>query len=373
MPKIPTTKHASNGAVKVKAPPKRESLWKGPTIDGVTQSLLGRFLACPERFRLYAMEGLREPEGFNLRMEYGTAFHLAEEFTLAGKPWQPEVLKYFQAVGKKWPASSAQALHWYNVLMAQYPAYLKHWAKHPDMKNRKPLYQEKSFDVLYRLPSGRSVRLRGKMDAVDVVGKQLYLVENKVKGEVLAEKMLAELPFDLQTMLYLTALSLLELPDWAKKYPIAGTRYNVIRRPLSGGKHSISQRKGAGKAKTGAETEDEFYARLGGLIAEFPEEFFWRWKCEVDSNDLRRFQQRCLNPILEQLVDWWEWIQIDPFDPWGRVDPEFEKYSTHFMFPSGVWNPTLEGRSSPYDSYLQTGSMIGLERTDNLFKELASA
>ncbi len=35
----------------------REPVWKGPEVDGVTQSLLSRYLTCKERFRLLVIEG----------------------------------------------------------------------------------------------------------------------------------------------------------------------------------------------------------------------------------------------------------------------------------------------------------------------------
>ena len=32
-------------------------LWKGPVIDGITQSMIGKFIQCPYRFYLYAILG----------------------------------------------------------------------------------------------------------------------------------------------------------------------------------------------------------------------------------------------------------------------------------------------------------------------------
>ena len=40
-------------------------LWKGPTEDGITQSLLSRFLVCRERFRLKVIEGLAPEDRFS--------------------------------------------------------------------------------------------------------------------------------------------------------------------------------------------------------------------------------------------------------------------------------------------------------------------
>ena len=365
------------------ATPKRKPLWEGPNgsgpLGGITYSMLSRFLCCRERFRLYAVEGWKEPGGFSYRMDYGSMLHACMEATAGNKPWEPSLKAYCEKLVAKHGAQDSGAIeHWRRVALVQYPVYLAHWKKHKDVVKRKPIYQEKVFDVPYTLPSGRVVRLRGKFDSVDEIGRAgIYLQENKAKGDVEPEKMLANLPFDFQTNMYMTALSL------DLKKPLAGVRYNVIRRPLSGGKHSIKQKQG--------QSEDAFYAELGERIAGDCEYFFFRWKVEFLPGDIERFQQRTLNPILEQLWDWWEYISVDPFDPWRprRMDerypdpkdaPQSEnnyRYSyqhvdnrVHFLYPTGVWNPTLEGRSSVYDNLLLTGSDRGLERADTLFTEL---
>jgi hypothetical protein len=54
-------------------------LWKGPTEDGVTFSLLSRFLVCRERFRITVIEGLKPAKTFNHRVEYGNLWHVMEE------------------------------------------------------------------------------------------------------------------------------------------------------------------------------------------------------------------------------------------------------------------------------------------------------
>ena len=76
--------------------------------------------------------------------------------------------------------------------------------------------------------------MRGKWDSVDYIGKRVYLQENKTKGDIDEQAIRHNLHFDLQTMLYMTALT-----EELEPQKIAGVRYNVIRRPLSGGKGSI--------------------------------------------------------------------------------------------------------------------------------------
>lgn len=258
--------------------------------------------------------------------------------------------------------------------------------EHPDNMSRTPLIQEGEFNVPYQLHSGRTVHLRGKWDSVDLIkeGKTsgVWLQENKTKGDVNPAALQQQLRFDLQTMFYLVALD-----SWGKskasnglpylQTPIKGVRYNVVRRPLSGGKGSIVRHK-ATKNKP-QESVTSFYGRVAQVIKDNPENFFFRWKSEVTAKDIETFKVQCLNPVLEQLCEWWDWIKDsnDPEictkkylgDPWaGNCD--VGNGGLHFRFPYGVYNPLTEGITGDLDSYLDTGSTTGLVRTDNLFPEL---
>jgi hypothetical protein len=202
----------------------------------------------------------------------------------------------------------------------------------------------------------------------------IYLQENKSKGDIDEPQLKRQLQFDIQTGTYLVALQHeLHHARWSDgssdkqgklKYPLAGIRYNVIRRPLSGGKGSIVQRKGNGKT-TKPETNDEFYARLAGVIEEDPSSFFMRWKVEILPSDIERFKHEFLNPVLEQLCDWWDWITAAPDDPFRQSN-----HGIHFRMPYGVYSPLLDGGSTELDEYLASGSTLGLEQTTDLFPEL---
>lgn len=395
-------KQLAKALAESKAKGRTTSLWRGPLDDGITQSMLNRFLCCRERFRLYVVEGLKV-EGFNHRLEYGNMWHLCEE-QLAGtniasnvlgvKPhpaeWEPKLKQYAVELTKQYPQNGPEIEKWWNVCRRQFPIYVDYWRKHPDVKNAKPLYAESVFDVRYKLPSGRVIRLRGKLDKGDIVteGKvaSIFIQENKSKSEIDADKTVRELPLNLQTGIYLTALAEVMKDKTNPLYKvgfeslkIGGVRYNEIRRPLSGwGEGNIKQRKGVGKAKKGAETLEEFYDRLGQLIADDPAKFFIRVKMKVTLSELEKFQQRVLNPILEQLCDWWESIKDDPFNPWESQMSHVRSGKTgkgpnhlHYVYPYGIFNVVAEGGSSPYDDYILRGDLGCLTRTESLFRELA--
>lgn len=363
-------------------------LWQGPEGEGpqggVTQSQISAFLGCRERFRVKVIEGLRAEDQFNKYLEYGNMWHVCEEALAGfnddgkykvGSPdiWKPALKVYCQELLKKYPLQQEDVDHWYRTCKAQFPHYVAYWAKHKDVEQRTPLMQEQVFDVPYKLPSGRVVRLRGKFDSVDLIGKGkgsgIFLMENKTKGDVDRKDIEEQLTWDLQTMLYLTAMTEFQrmlkvvsmsdadwdkvMPSWAGvkggffDHSILGVRYNVVRRPFSGGRGSI-------KRNPDKETKDSYYLRLAEYFKAEPEYWFMRWKSEVHPTDVIRFRKECLDPILEAMC-WWYDQQITKS---GLSDfrsdycaPDF-----HWRHPFGVVNSTDEGYKSEVDQYINTVS-----------------
>lgn len=391
-------------------------VWKGPEVDGVTYSMLSRFLCCRERFRVLVVDGLRAARTFNHRIEYGNMWHVCEDAHARGvdplhqEPQYPgskdltwgELKAYAAGLCEAFRTNQQQINHWYNICKTQFPLYVKYWSNHPDMRARRSLLQEQVFNVLYRLPSGRTVRLRGKWDSVDLTwhpskgdrSGAVWLQENKTKGDIKPSQVERQLTMDLQTMMYLVALqeeqqrmddsaikSKLSYRDgqFRVRYPMKGVRYNVVRRPLSGGKGTITRHK-ATKTKP-EETENQFMARLGSVIAANPGEFFMRWNVEVTADDLARFRRRCLDPILEQLCQWWDMMSLcadNGIGYWDVVDASCKvggprMHDVHWQHPFGVYNVLDEGGSSDLDDHLATGSETGLERVTELFEELRPA
>jgi hypothetical protein len=359
---------------------RNKPLWEGPSSNGpnggITQSMLNNFLVCRERFRIKYVLGLQTPDTFNSRLEYGSMWHCCEE-ALAAKdedPWG-KVDAYTVELCERYPLQQADIIHWHDICKLQFPIYREYWAKHPDVQNRTPLMQEEVFNIPYRLPSDRTVRLRGKFDSVDLIDGGIWLQENKTKGDIDPQLLQRQLTFDLQTGVYLVALQIygqrlsyeqVKALDH-KTYPIAGVRYNVIRRPLAGGKGSIRQKKN--------QTQEEYYEELSNLIkgatgpewGVLPDEhyYFMRWKVAFTAQDIENFRRQFLDPVLEQLCDWWGWIdhatrhETSPFD--GHV---------HFRAPYGIYSPLYDGKPTDVDEYLATGLTVGLHRADSLFREL---
>lgn len=367
--------------LKLNHPKKRTSpLWAGPCGEGanggVTQSLLSRYLACPERFRILVVEGLKAADSFSPALEYGNMWHVCEEHFAFGKGrvWANHLTTYCKELCKKYPLQQEQVNHWYQLCLEQFPLYIEHWQHHPDVQQRTPLMQEQEFDVPYTLPSGRVVRMRGKWDSVDLIGKGkeagVYIQENKTKSQVDEGKLRRQLRRDLQSMFYVIAYGTWQqLDDYGVpiRFPeavnalIRGVRYNVIRRSAHKSVESMVKKI----------EEDRGNGRVG--------EWFAWWKVEISQRDVERFKVECLHPILENLCDDYEWWadvctngKTDGYDVWShdtRADA-FNHKRRQFLFPYGVYAPVAEGGFGETDEYIETGSTVGLQRCENLFPEL---
>lgn len=380
--------------VSEKSPKQTKPVWRGPEVDGITYSLLSKWLNCRERFRVYVCEGLTSAggDGFPHRIEYGQMWHVCEEALAKGNPlvmpWQHALSAYAASIRNVYgPHHQETITHWYVVCKLQFQHYIDYWAKHPDVVDRRPLLQEQVFDVPYKLPSGRTVRLRGKWDSVDLIGKGkaagIYLQENKTKGDIRQDLIARQLTFDLQTMIYMVALQIAwDNQEWCNGIlgdsPILGVRYNIIRRPFSGGRGSIVRHKPT-KSDPRGESLASFYGRLSKIIEDDPGYWFMRWTVQVHPQDIARFRQRCLDPILEQLCDWWNYVEDCRLTDSSGGDPLWNPYnlgvgyqtnSMHWQHPFGVYNSLDEGGATDLDEYLATGSTVGLERVESLFPEL---
>ena len=356
----------------------RQPVWKGPRKDGITQSLLSPYIVCPERSRLQLIDGLRVPEAFSAPIHFGEMFHLCEENHLLGKDWSVALDKYIKQLGREFPHSKDDIWKWGRVCAVLYPVYVDYWKE--QTRDYIGVMSEYPFKIPIKLPSGRWFFIRGKMDGVIVKDGKLWLMENKTKTEIDRVKIVKRLKFDVQTMLYLVALSSLQKthPKLVKyrDLEIAGVYYNVIRRPLSGGKGSIRRHK---KTKTKPEeTWTAFFKRLREehLIPD-ANTYFDRFTAELDNSDIPEFRRQFLHPVLDNLYDdyvWWALCYRRNWDPYdGALRSKlFAHTKRHFRFPYGVYSPLIEGRGtgSDLDYFIDTGNNVGLEQTKNLFPEL---
>jgi len=317
--------------------------------------MLNSYLACKARFGIKYLEGIRPFKKFSSRIEYGQMWHVCEEAHAAlDVSWPSKLRDYCGELKVKHPYDRDEIEKWRNVCQLQFQEYVNFWSKHQGIDGEVPFLQEQVFDVPYTLPSGRVVRLRGKYDSVGSRTHGLVLQENKTKSEIDVIALMRQLKFDLQTMLY--AVTLREM--YQEKVDV---RYNVVRRPLSGGKGTIVRKKGSKNVP--AETEAEYYERLRQYIADEPETYFVRFEVPLSAHDIDFFTSRCLDPLLESLCNWHRAKTRD-------IQLYQMSFGQEWIHPYGCYNPVDETGGSDVDGYLFDGNMVGLEKVDTLFEEL---
>lgn len=358
---------ARKTGIKGKINPKIDPLWKGPYKDGLTQSLISRFLVCRERFRVHAIEGYRPIQTFSKASGFGTMWHLCEEVYEKGGDVREELRNHCKGLIKQFPTDAEKIDFWCRICLGQFDIYLKFWEGETKIGDGECITLEESFSVPYTLPDGRTIRMRGKWDEVLKAGtkRKPYLIikDHKTKGNIDEVQVNKQLTFDLQTMFYVIAL---ENSNYAGIGPVKELCYNVIRRPISGGKGTIRQKKPT-KTNPNGESTEEYVERLMKVISEDPQHFFMRWEALLDPMDSVVFRNRFLNPMLMQICDWWDFMVKCDFNPWNQSP---KNNSLHFQYPFGVYNPLDRTGETDVDSYIMTGDKTGLKRAETVFPEL---
>lgn len=373
LPAKPAKKEIKLRSVKPKL--RAEPLWNLER-DGVTFSLLQRFYVCRHRFWIRTVLGLRPDEGFKHSMEYGSMFHAGlEAFAHSDGNSLITRIDYakkgIKAYGTKlksqFPDDEGKIIFWRNLAEAQFEVYANHWKK--EDLTRDYTAQEATFCVPTVLPSGRTVKVRGKYDELFIQKKDV-LQENKCKGEVDEVGITSALHTDMQTGTYLHSLDGSDLIDGRTCLDVL---YNVILRPL-GGKYPMRQKV--------SETEKQFQQRAIDDIHANPDKYFHRWKVSLSKTDLQNFRNRILFPMLEQLCDWWESIKTDPMNPWmtdgwerlegNSFKPIRVHNRHHYLRPFGIYDPQLnQGRGDFHEFIMSDGQIArGLKTLDTVFPEL---
>jgi hypothetical protein len=305
--------------------------------DGISYSLMSKFVICPERFRVYTVMGLRQSERKEA-MEFGTIFHKALEFAAKGMTTTEVVSRLM-----KWKHASGAD----SMLCRQAAILVPHYQHFYSGDKFKYVAQEQVFKNPYKLSNGKTTWLRGRMDEIFLRDKALWLQENKTKSRIDEDKITVTLPNDLQTMFYVYNMGLIY------DRTIGGVLYNVIRKP------ELKQ-----KMK---ESDVAFLTRINNDILERPDHYFKRWEVELVRKDIDDFHDKVIGPTLERVAIWWESIKNNPFDPWhlpdGRVNPH------HWLRPFGIYDPMSLGRGDYFD-YVTSGSTLGLEKISSPFPEL---
>ncbi len=248
--------------------PKNYSIEK----DGISQSLLGAFQCCRQRFVF--MLNRWQKIGGDAVFEFGNIYHemLDQAFT-AGKAPSNKVLhnrmnKYAKIRRKELSVVALETfrdkLDMAEMILQE---YFKYYAE--DFENLKIIKPEQLFRVRFK-----GALLRGKKDLRFAYIKNLikiWLMEHKTKGRVDSEILESILNFDLQNLFYITA------DDIEYGSDIQNVLYNIIRNP--------------GHKRKSGESLKEYIHRIRLDIHARPEHFFIRYQCPYSPASKARFKR----------------------------------------------------------------------------------
>lgn len=259
--------------------------------DGITQSLLGEFLACKERARLAYKEGWSSETTSNA-ITFGTLMHSVLESVYktirAGKKIDaPEYLtntiafylqEFKDTLSKErfWTPEDQQTLELNSgYLYALVPAYFKLYGTKD--AGRKYIAVEDEFKVAWE-----NTFLRGKIDVVYDLNGETWILDHKTKSSF-DDGSEDKLSFDLQGMFYMLAWKLK-----TGKLP-SGFVLNMIKRPM------LRQGK--------KENFKEFMDRVAGDV---DETYFKRVQVTISEAEFNHWYVNEFFEMMKEFIPWAE-------------------------------------------------------------------
>lgn len=264
--------------------------------DGVNASLLGRWMDCREKARLYLLGWT--PRRIGSGRVFGVIIHgvndeiysAYQNGDLEALPSRKRILREITKMEKRWkesnPRADADTLQTLELQIALaeaiLPVYYQFW--HKDLTHTDWMSLEHKFKVPVA-----NTRLIGRMDGnfKPVKGKKvLWLFETKTKsriGEKGEGSLVDILPHDLQANLYLGAMVVIygEEPG--------GLLLNIIRRP--------------GQRLKKGEGPKAFAERVAADVRKRPEYYFIRIRMSVDRSDLTKVRKEH-DSLIRDFVQW---------------------------------------------------------------------
>jgi hypothetical protein len=170
-------------------------IWRGPEVDGITQSMISKFVQCPYRFYLYAILGLKDNSELHPNLIWGDVFHKGLEHYIKTRNINNSVVAMHDYLATKYPQApstydkTTKGLLWKFSLST----YEGEWDT------------EIAFAIPVTLPSGRKVLVRGKKDALCIDHPQYgrCLGEHKCKGWIDPAQVRREIKQDRQLNVYM--------------------------------------------------------------------------------------------------------------------------------------------------------------------------
>lgn len=279
--------------------------------DGITQSMVNTFLACPMKANLGYREGYTTDIRNKSAIDFGLVVHQNLDHTYtAFRERTPDYswLDMLNAENDKHQrklfeagASAPTLENLYEVYSKASPVlggYYSFWNERDFQGGVTWIDLEREFKVPYELVLDKhdcngdynefvTIPLCGKIDGIytDAQG-DWWLFETKTKGRIDDDAIVERLTFDVQVVMYMYVIEQL----YGKRPK--GVCYNLIRSP------QLRQSTVPGK-----ESAEEFYERIGADIRLRPTWYYLRHYVYMDDNDVTKGRYD-LNQIIHQMYLW---------------------------------------------------------------------
>lgn len=272
--------------------------WKGPAVDGITQSMIGRFLQDPYQFYLYAGLGLEERHTPEPNLVWGCGFHKALELLIPKEKriqdleedeledTRKKVEAYLEYEFPGTPPTYAVSI----MYMAQ--------KYNDEYKEGDSFATEIVFNSQYTTRLGREVILRGKLDGLN--HDRTIMLEHKCKGRIDLQQTIAEVPYDLQVTMYALASK-------------AGTViYDLIRIPDT--QYGMPLRRQ--QQSPNSYIKELYTSRSWGDFPVYSKPHLWLQQAYVYLEDevIQENIDKTLNPIIEAMCQYYDYCSSSTFD-----------------------------------------------------------
>jgi hypothetical protein len=335
-------------------PPK----WKGPLVDGVSQSLLNEWIQDPYTAYLSLVLGLDEPREtpepgtpyFNLI--WGDSFHVGLEHLIETRNIQVAVPKMLARL-KEHPPISHKDIDIESSLVNMLNQYSLSYLGEEEWKT------EVKFDVNIQetqFKCSLPFRLRGKLDGLSASWESM--AEHKCKGYIKPETLKYELKLDTQTMLYagiygprLVHYDLILIPEAQKPWVLPTRRLKQSKEDF---------------------TNQIYYGHNGAKatlpIHQYRQNWVSQQPINISDEDVNNFWYQTFIPLLHRMHEWYEYVTDPKFD---ICDPACYN-STFYRFPLRTFMPSATDsfKRKMYNVLVGIDGIENLPIKENFFEEL---
>lgn len=253
--------------------------------DGLSQSLIQKFLSCRQQCRLEYFEGWTKQKQ-PLYFKFGTCVHwvLAEIYNEGEYPSKDHIIglirKYERNYLQKNAVDAADQKELDEIFMLAEYLLERYFMLYDDDFKHKWMFTEKNFEVEFA-----GLKLRGRWDGGWIQNKRLVLVDHKCLSMIDEEGITDMLPCDIQVMVYLYAA----LQEFGvMPYEM---NYNILRRP---------------NFRQGKKSDEEFKQHIIITINKDLLHYFKRIPIRITKDELLFWVKNQLTPIIDEIKRWYD-------------------------------------------------------------------